>query len=211
MLLVDVVAGFSVVDFVSGAVGVAPKVDAEPKGEVVLLTEPKLDVEPNDGVVVLLIGAPKLDVEPNDGVVALLAPKLVVEPNKGVLELLSVAEPKLVGEPKAGAAVVVATELPNPVEDIFGADPKFEKDGMLPPAALAADPKLPKLPNPPTFGDDTVGDTLLPDKRSPNELVDFEPAAAPNAEKPEGVDGTVVLTTGAIEIDADEEGRASAL
>lgn len=175
------------------------------------MTEPKLDVEPNDGVVVLLAGAPKLDVEPNDGVVVLLAPKLVVEPNNGELELLLVAEPKLVGEPKAGAAVVVAAELPNPVEDIFGADPKFEKDGMLPPEVLAADPKLPKLPNPPTFGDGTVGDTLLPDNRSPNELVVSEPAAAPNAEKPEGVDGTAALTTGAAEVDADEEGGASAL
>lgn len=84
----------------------------------------------------------------------------------GVAGLLEAAEPKLVIDPKAGVALIVTAGLaPNPA-GTFGAEPKFEKEGMLPPEAA---PKLPKLPNPLVLAAGG-GVVLLPDKRSANEL-----------------------------------------
>lgn len=169
-----------------------PKLDEEPKEEVVACLAagvPKLDVDPNDE----LAEAPKLDVDPKAGVSFLVAaPKLVVDPNKGLLaSLLAVgaagAAPKPLEEPNAGEA------------EILGADPRFEKDGILPPAA---DPNPPNPPNPLLVLDDAAaGAALLPDKRSANELSLLEVEAVPNAEKPEGgaagAAGVAVVAAGA--------------
>lgn len=168
----------------------APVVEEPKNGEVLLLVEPKLEVVPKDEVVVLLADAPKLDVEPKAGVSLLLAaPKLVVDPNKGLLvSLFAVvvvvvaAEPKPLEVPNAGAAVELAVELPKFAGEIFGADPRLEKDGILPPVVAA--PKPPNPPKPPPVVAAGVG--LLPDKRSANELSLFDVEAEPNAEKPEG-------------------------
>lgn len=171
----------------------APVVEEPKNGEVVLLVEPKLEVVPKDEVVDLLADAPKLDVEPKAGVSLLLAaPKLVVDPNKGLLVSLfavvvlavvvAAAEPKPLEVPNAGVAVEFAVELPKFAGEIFGADPRLEKDGILPPVVAA--PKPPNPPKPPPVVAAGVG--LLPDKRSANELSLFEAEAEPNAEKPEG-------------------------